>query len=439
MPVSLGDSIVNMNEHTLAELSLPIYASVNENFHPGDFDPPPDRVVLPLSAYDSASQPISSAVPPSSESGAPSQQSTSFTMLTDAGSTSSFRVSNRIQMVEKLFDMLSTSTGVDHPMCSECCDVVIEGLQRELVDVRHQVSLYRRFIDSLTDRDHGQEDPANADSSIDAELEQLAVEESELLGELSRLKVEEADLQQQLEAQQLECDQLQEEEDQHWRRYCCYRRELIAADDQYRSLSNQLEYTTRELEKLKKSNVFNATFHIWHSGHFGTINNFRLGRLPSVPVDWWEINAAWGQTALLINALARKIDLKFTKYTILPFGSHTVLKSLSDGKELPLYGDGGFKFIWNPKFDAAMVAFLECLQELQEKIEAGGDRFRLPYRVSKGRVEDCQSGTSYSIKIQLNSEEHWTKALKYMLTNLKWAVAWVCADSSPTPEHPASP
>ena len=38
---------------------------------------------------------------------------------------------------------------------------------------------------------------------------------------------------------------------------------------------------------------------------------------------------------------------------------------LADGRELPLYGAGGFKFIWNPKFDAAMVAFLECLQELQ--------------------------------------------------------------------------
>ena len=33
-------------------------------------------------------------------------------------------------------------------------------------------------------------------------------------------------------------------------------------------------------------------------------------------------------------------------------------------------------------------------------------------------------------RIQLNSEEHWTKALKYMLTNLKWAIAWVCADST---------
>jgi len=30
-----------------------------------------------------------------------------------------------------------------------------------------------------------------------------------------------------------------------------------------------------------------------------------------------------------------------------------------------------------------------------------------------------------SSRIQLNSEEQWTKALKFMLTNLKWALAWV--------------
>ena len=47
---------------------------------------------------------------------------------------------------------------------------------------------------------------------------------------------------------------------------------------------------------------------------------------------------------------------------------------LADGRELPLYGAGGFKFIWNPKFDAAMVAFLECLQELQVSSVAGRPR-----------------------------------------------------------------
>lgn len=34
---------------------------------------------------------------------------------------------------------------------------------------------------------------------------------------------------------------------------------------------------------------------------------YRLGRLPSVPVEWTEINAAWGQTVLLLHTMASKL------------------------------------------------------------------------------------------------------------------------------------
>lgn len=94
----------------------------------------------------------------------------------------------------------------------------------------------------------------------------------------------------------------------------------------FHSLDCQTTYTQTQLDKLKKTNVFNATFHIWHAGHFGTINSFRLGRLPSAPVDWSEINAAWGQTTLLLSALARRVNLKFDKYKLIPFGNHSYIE-----------------------------------------------------------------------------------------------------------------
>lgn len=31
----------------------------------------------------------------------------------------------------------------------------------------------------------------------------------------------------------------------------------------------------------------------------------------------------------------------------------------------------------------------------------------------------------FHFRIQFNSEEQWTKALKFLLTNLKWGLAWV--------------
>lgn len=174
--------------------------------------------------------------------------------------------------------------------------------------------------------------------------------------------------------------------------------------------------------------IYNSSYHR-HSGQFGTINNFRLGRLPSVPVEWNEINAAWGQTVLLLHALANKMGLKFQRYRLVPYGNHSYLESLTDkSKELPLYCSGGLRFFWDNKFDHAMVAFLDCVQQFKEEVEKGETRFCLPYRmdVEKGKIEDTGgSGGSYSIKTQFNSEEQWTKALKFMLTNLKWGLAWV--------------
>ena len=94
----------------------------------------------------------------------------------------------------------------------------------------------------------------------------------------------------------------------------------------------------------------------------------RLGRLPSVPVEWNEINAAWGQTALLLSCLANKVGMEFQKYNLVPFGSYSYIKVQADGKVLPLYGSGGFKMIFDSKFDLGMVAFLDCLQQFAAEV-----------------------------------------------------------------------
>lgn len=51
------------------------------------------------------------------------------------------------------------------------------------------------------------------------------------------------------------------------------------------SVENEVKYAEAQLDRLTKMNAFNSAFHIWHNGHFGTINGFRLGRLPNVPVS----------------------------------------------------------------------------------------------------------------------------------------------------------
>ena len=100
------------------------------------------------------------------------------------------------------------------------------------------------------------------------------------------------------------------------------------------------------------------------------------------------------------------------------------IQVLSDNKVLPLSGSGGFKMIFDTKFDMAMVAFLECLQQFAVEVQKRGC-FSLPYEMDKGKIRDSNTGQHYSIKLQFNSEDSWTKACRYMLTNLKWGLAWL--------------
>ena len=74
---------------------------------------------------------------------------------------------------------------------------------------------------------------------------------------------------------------------------------------------------------------------------------------------------------------------------------------LADNQELPLHGSGGFRLLWDTKFDQGMAAFLDCLNQLQIAMlqKPGQEGFALPYKMEdKGKIVDPTTQKSYSIK-----------------------------------------
>ncbi|XP_069093833.1 beclin-1 [Pleurodeles waltl] len=352
------------------------------------------------------------------------ESANSFTLIGEASDGGTMEnLSRRLKVTGDLFDIMSGQTDVDHPLCEECTDTLLDQLDNQLTVTENECQNYKRCLEILEQMEEENQE------KLEAQLQALTLEEERLIQELEEVEKTRKKVEEDVEKVSEEAQRLEHEEAQYQKEYSEFKRQQLELDDDLKSVDNQMRYAQFQLDKLKKTNVFNATFHIWHSGQFGTINNFRLGRLPSVPVEWNEINAAWGQTVLLLHALANKMNLQFQRYRLVPYGSHSYLESLSDkSKELPLYCSGGLRFFWDNKFDHAMVAFLDCVQQFKEEVERGDTGFCLPYRmdVEKGKIEDTGgSGGSYSIKTQFNSEEQWTKALKFMLTNLKWGLAWV--------------
>uniref|UniRef100_A0A3Q3WLA6 Beclin-1 n=1 Tax=Mola mola TaxID=94237 RepID=A0A3Q3WLA6_MOLML len=334
------------------------------------------------------------------------ESANSFTLIGEASDGGTMEnLSRRLKVTSDLFDIMSGQTDVDHPLCEECTDTLLDHLDTQLNITENECQNYRQCLELLS---HLQ---VEEEETLLAELQQLKEKEAALVKELEAVEAQRAAVAQDLSQSRVHSQQLDTEELQYQKEYSEFKRQQLELDDELKSFSvNHL--------RDKKIN---------HS--FGTINNFRLGRLPSVPVEWNEINAAWGQTVLLLHALANKMGLRFQRYRLVPYGNHSYLESLTDkSKELPLYCSGGLRFFWDNKFDHAMVAFLDCVQQFKEEVEKGDTGFCLPYRmdVEKGKIEDTGgSGGSYSIKTQFNSEEQWTKALKFMLTNLKWGLAWV--------------
>ncbi|KAI8850610.1 Atg6/Beclin [Chytridium lagenaria] len=214
-----------------------------------------------------------------------------------------------------------------------------------------------------------------------------------------------------------ELKDLDDAEISYWQDVNRLQSQLSTYENERDSITLKFDYATVQLEKLKKTNVYNDTFRIWHDGPFGTINGFRMGRLPNIPVDWTEINAALGQSLLLLDTLANKLGFTFKTY---PFSR--IEKVDGDKTTYELYGTGDLAGIlfWNRRFDNALVAFLNCLQQLGDYAEQKDPKFRLPYRMTKDKIGDT------TIRFQFNQDEQWTKALKYTLINLKWLLAFCC-------------
>lgn len=168
---------------------------------------------------------------------------------------------------------------------------------------------------------------------------------------------------------------------------------LIEQSEEHSSLRTQVKYANEQLEKLVRLNVLDMTFFIWKDGDYGTINGLRLGRLRHELVEWSEINAAFGQIALLLQViyyfilfyykkfieffffkvLAEKINMKFDGYEICPCGSYSfinVINSKNIKKELMLYGNGGWRPFGQSNLDQAIVAYIECFCQLENCLKS---------------------------------------------------------------------
>lgn len=330
-------------------------------------------------------------------------------------------ISHHLRSTMRLFNVLSTRSDIDHPLCAECTQILLSSLQRQLDETKKERDGYIAFEKEVRkERERESLDLSRQDA--EKKIERLKYDERAAIEQLRLADREREQLDEELKLLEAEEKVLEEEEAEFWRSHNEHL--LVLAEQASRLASLRAAYAAdyATLEKLERTNVYNDAFCIGHDGVFGTINGLRLGRVPGVPVEWPEINAAWGQTLLLLYTIARKLDYTFENYRLIPMGSFSrIERTIGDKATYELYGSGDLhlgRLLHNRRFDFAMVAFLECLKQLIDSVKSQDPTVEFPHQIVKDKIGEA------SVKLQFSQEEAWTRALRHVLLALKIVLKW---------------
>eukprot|EP00667_Euglena_gracilis_P010185 EG_transcript_10357 len=328
--------------------------------------------------------------------------------------------SNWMAVTNQFLAFVSEVTQHDQPLCFECTDLLVADLETRL---RASEAERDHYVGLLQDLEAEEQSAAGAERQLAKELPALEREEEQLLQELKRIEEEQREVRRQAELTDQQQADLEAQVEDYWRRYNTCLVETVVVSERKSSLDQHLRMEMEELTQLNRTNILNEAFHIWFDGHFGTINNFRLGKTASEQVEWNEINAAWGHAALLLHTIARLRRVQWTKHTVVPMGSFSTVEP----GRYELYG-GAAVFWAASRFDKAMAGFLHCLNEVLQK-ERQTAQEPVPYEIQDDKIGGL------TIKLMGNEPEKWTRACKFLLTDLKWLVV-VLSTNPPLQDGP---
>jgi len=360
--------------------------------------------------------------------------------------------------------------------------MLLASLNTKLATATRERDAYASFLKQLQQAaaKHNSEE-----ASVDKDLSALQKEEETAFAELLQLEDQKKQLENELADLEEEHKELEKEEQQFWLSRNTFDEKQHELEMELASIQQKCAHDQKQFERLQRTNVYNDTFYISHDGTYGTINGLRLGRLQNNEVQWAEINAAWGQTLLLLQTLAERLSFSFQGYRLRPLGSTSRIEKLEYPQQSPdttrnasskansaipakttileLFSSGGAmeRLIHSRRFDQGMEAFLDCLNQLGKHVERASSAsrdgarpslsrtpsaatntgaaqpLRLPYAIDGDKIWSRDGSPDQAVSIRLGvgfaPDENFTKACKYVLTCCKYLLAHVSNLDSPRP------
>ncbi|KIW17042.1 hypothetical protein PV08_04233 [Exophiala spinifera] len=378
-------------------------------------------------------------------------------------------ISAEIEKAQTLYEILSSRSDIDHPICAECAALLLSSFSTRLASANRERDSYASFLKSIqqtasSTQSAGQTKAAKASKDPEMTFESIFDSLKRTEDQSEAVEKEIGDLEEEFQKADLE-------EQAYWTSRNAIDDRLHETTVRLKSLQEKYAHDRQQLERLQRTNVYNDTFCISHDGSFGTINGLRLGRLPGQNVDWAEINAAWGQAILLLATVAERLKFSFQGYRLRPQGSTSRIEKLEYPQQSPsvsrqsiqdrgshpatgmsepkitildLFSSGDMaigRLLNHRRFDNGMVAFLDCIDQLAKYVQrtskvdltpkatpvrnASARKPRtntiLPYEIQDDRI----GNVSIKLGVGFHQDENFTKACKYALTCCKYLLAYV--------------
>lgn len=116
----------------------------------------PSTTARPVSLLTSKSTTVlgsasKSAATTAQDNGSSFMSSPSAAAIEEANWTRNNSLSHRLKVANRLFDIMSSKSNVDHPLCQECTDMLLEALEKQLEDVSRERDCYIEFMKKVKD------------------------------------------------------------------------------------------------------------------------------------------------------------------------------------------------------------------------------------------------------------------------------------------------
>lgn len=338
-------------------------------------------------------------------------------------------ISERIESLDKIFNIISSKYEIDYPVCSDCAVTLISEMKNKYESLNKEKDTYMHFLKKLT----LQNGPTlEKTKKLLKDLDSLNDKEQEMLKELNNEELKHSELNKELLDLEEELKQLEVEEQGILLKQNVHDLALQENLEELGRVKHKYYTNLNLLDSLRNTDVFDSFFNISNDGKFGTINKLRLGSLPNVKVTWHEINAALGQLVLLLSTCIKILNIELDGYRLIPMGSTSKIESYTkdaSGKTVrtvvQLYCTGEFSIgglFSHNNLDSGMVCLVEIVQQISQHIVSIDPACKLPYLLEGDKVG------GFNIKPSSRSGlESWTHGCQCLLVDVKWVLAFSVA------------